>query len=294
MTPAVTVVMPTHERPEFLASTLASIEAQTFTDYELVIADDGSGEATRALLRQRAPRAHLVLLEHLGNPGAVRNTALRVARGRYVAFIDSDDLWKPEKLARQVAEMVRAPGCRWCYTAFERVDARGQRLTAEAARPFVPCRGNILRSLVDGRASLRTPSVLVERSLLDEVGGFDESLGSCEDYDLWMRLAARSPVALVNQPLVSVRLNDASHSNRAPQLFLDREASLRKFAASSDAGVRSAIRRARARNSLQAAARLRTQVGHAAALRYLGRAMSFSWRDPSWWARALRLSLGAG
>jgi glycosyltransferase involved in cell wall biosynthesis len=294
MTPTVSVVLPTCERPQFLAATLASIAAQTFADLELIIADDGSGEETRALLRRLAPGAHFIVLEPRGNPGAARNAALRLARGRYVAFIDSDDLWKPDKTARQLAELGRATDCRWCYTAFERIDAQGRLLAAERARPFTPHRGRILRALVDGGASLRTPAVLAERGLLVEAGGFDESLRSCEDYDLWMRLASLSPVALVDDSLVSVRLNDASHSSRSSQLFLDREASLRKFAADPDAGVRVAVRRARARNSLQAAARLRDQSGRAAALRHLGGAMSFAWREPLWWSRAMWLSLGAG
>jgi glycosyltransferase involved in cell wall biosynthesis len=294
MTPTISVVLPTCERPQFLAATLASVAAQTFGDFELIIADDGSGEETRALLRRLAPGAHLIFLGHRGNPGAARNAALREARGRYVAFIDSDDLWKPDKTARQLAELGRATDCRWCYTAFERIDAQGRPLAADVTRPFTPHRGAILRALIDGGASLRTPSVLAERGLLVQAGGFDESLRSCEDYDLWMRLAALSPVALVDAPMVSVRLNDSSHSNRSSQLFLDREASLRKLAAAPDAALRMAVRRARARNSLQAAARLREQSGRAAALRHLGGAMSFAWREPRWWPRAMWLSLGAG
>ncbi len=294
MNPAVSIVLPTHERPQFLAATIASIYAQTCTDHELIIADDGSGEETRALLRRLAPRAQLLLLEHRGNPGAASNAALRAARGRYVAFIDSDDLWKSDKLAWQLAELARDARCRWCYTAFERIDEHDRVLAAEATRVFIPCRGDIACALADGRASLRTPGVIAERSLLEEAGGFDETLRSCEDYDLWMRLAVLSPVALVDAPVVRVRLNDASHSNHSPQLFQDREASLRKFATCRDARLRAAIRNARARNSLQAAARLRAKAGRAAALRHLGNAMSFAWRTPSWWPRALWTSLGSG
>jgi glycosyltransferase involved in cell wall biosynthesis len=258
--------------------------------------DDGSSQPTRDLLRaaQDRGRTRVIWLEHRGNPSAARNAGIRNARGDYIAFIDSDDLWQPRKLERQLEELARCPHCRWCYTAFTRVDSSGTVLPEEATRAWVPWREQVFLALIDGGASVRTPSVLAERSLLIDAGGFDESLRSCEDYDLWMRLAQMSSVALVDEPLVRVRLNDGSHSNRSAQLFFDRDRSLAKIAAGAPREAQGSLRRARALNSLSAAERIAREHGAAAAARHLAASMRFAWRQPRWWAHGGRLLLRAG
>ena len=293
MSPVVTVVMPTFNRPEYLEATIASVYAQSYPDWELVIADDGSDGAARRILEEasRDERTRVLWLDPAGNPARARNAGIRAARGRYVAFLDSDDLWEPRKLERQLAQLDREPVCRWCYTAFTRVDAAGSVLREEATRPWTAWHGDVLLALIDGRASVRTPSVLAERALLEQAGGFDERLRTCEDGDLWMRLALLSPVALVDESLVRVRLNPDSWSAHAPQLLQDRERSLARFAASAPRHAQSALRRARAWNSLSAAARLRALVGPGAAIRPLMRSLAFAWPYPRWWLRGAWLML---
>src|SRR5579872_6599645 len=101
--PAVSVIMPTYNRLEFLPAAIESVFAQTLSDWELIIADDGSGEDTRAYLRSIDDRrVKRIWLAHTGRPSLVSNRALREARGDYIAFLDSDDLWRPEKLQRQL------------------------------------------------------------------------------------------------------------------------------------------------------------------------------------------------
>ena len=293
MNVVVTVVMPSCNRPEYLEATIASVREQTYSDWELVIADDGSEVVTRRIQEDASThdRTRVLWLDHAGNPARTRNAGIRAASGRYVAFIDSDDLWEPRKLERQLAQLAREPTCRWCYTAFTRVDAAGSVLAEEATRRWNAWRGDVLLGLIDGRASVRTPSVLAERALLEQVGGFDERLRCCEDYDLWMRLALVSPVALVDESLVRVRQNPGSWSKRAPALLHDRERSLARFAASAPRHVQGALRRARAWNSLSAAARLRAEAGPAAALEQLARSLEFAWPYPRWWVRGALLML---
>ncbi len=293
MSAVVTVVMPSCNRPEYLEATIASVRAQSYTEWELVIADDGSDAAARRILEEasKQERTRVLWLDHAGNPARARNAGIRAASGRYVAFIDSDDLWEPRKLEQQLAQLDREPACRWCYTAFTRVDTAGLVLREEATRPWTACRGDVLLALIDGRASVRTPSVLAERALLEQTGGFDDRLRCCEDYDLWMRLALLSPVALVDESLVRVRLNPDSWSARAPQLFHDRETSLARFATSAPRHAQNALRRARAWNSLSAAARLRTEVGPGAAAEQLKRSLAFAWPYPRWWLRGACLVL---
>ena len=107
--PKVSVIMATFNRPQYLGPAIDSVLGQTMTDLELIIADDGSNDATRAVLRSLTadPRVHVLWREHCGNPAAVRNAALREARGEFVAFQDSDDVWLPQKLARQLEALER-------------------------------------------------------------------------------------------------------------------------------------------------------------------------------------------
>ncbi len=114
---SVSIILPTFGRLEYLRATVASVYRQTLQDWELIIADDGSDAETRAYLRtlEADSRVRLLWLTHTGIPAVVRNGALREARGEYVAFLDSDDLWAPEKLSRQVAMLRSRPLCGWCY-----------------------------------------------------------------------------------------------------------------------------------------------------------------------------------
>src|SRR5471030_100631 len=139
-TPVVSIILPTFNRLRFLRPAVDSVLAQTFADWQLIIADDGSDEATRRYLRalDRHGRVSLIWLAHSGIPAIVRNAALRQARGDYVAFMDSDDLWSPEKLQRQLESLQQRPGCRWSYTAFSQIDEFGVPLAEEATRRWVP------------------------------------------------------------------------------------------------------------------------------------------------------------
>ena len=294
MSVVVTVVMPSFNRPEYLGATIESVRAQSYADWELVIADDGSEGEARRILEEASTheRTRVLWLDHAGNPARARNAGIRAASGRYVAFIDSDDLWEPRKLERQLSQLAREPACRWCYTAFTRVDAVGSVLREEATRPWNALRGDVLLALIDERATVRAPSVvLAERALLEQAGGFDERLRICNDSDLWMRLALLSPVALVDESLVRVRIDRGSLSARARQVFQERERSLVRFAASAPRHAQSALRRARTWNSLSAAARLYAELGRGAAVQELRRSLAFAWPYPGWWLRGARLVL---
>ena len=187
--PLVSIVLPTFGRLQYLRPTIDSIYRQTLQDWELVIADDGSDEETRAYLRtlESDSRVRPVWLAHSGIPAIVRNAALQAARGEYIAFIDSDDLWAPEKLARQVETLRARPTCGWSFTAVSHIDGFGRPLAEPVFGPWIPSEGAIFERLVRGPVLIRTPSVLARRELIVQAGGFDESIRSAEDYDLWLR-----------------------------------------------------------------------------------------------------------
>src|SRR5579862_7797428 len=123
----VSVIVPTFNRLEYLRPALESVFAQTLTDWELLIADDGSSSPTREYLQSliEPGRVSVAFFEHTGNPSKLRNAALRDARGEYVAFLDSDDLWLPRKLEIQIGSLRRHPIRGWSHTKFVLVDAQG-------------------------------------------------------------------------------------------------------------------------------------------------------------------------
>lgn len=205
--PLVSVVMPTYNRRAMLLEAVASVAAQSFSDWELiVVVDEGSADGTAAALSAWPDgrlRAHVI--PHTDRPARARNEGLRIARAPWIAFLDDDDLWYPRKLETQLRELARSPDCRWSHTAFARVDAAGHRIaSAPMSRPQPA--GDVLESLFGMNAVIATPTVLVAADLIAECGGFDESLATAEDYDLWFRLAARSPLHAVPEVLTTVRV----------------------------------------------------------------------------------------
>jgi len=283
----ISIVVPTFERLDHLRPALESVFAQTWLDWDLIVADDGSGEDVQTYLRtlEARPRVKVVRLAHTGNPAAVRNAGLRAATGTHVAFLDSDDLWAPRKLERQIATLGDR---RWGYTAFRRVDRAGQVLPEERTRPWTPHAGDIFRQVVTGAASIRTPSVIATRELLGEAGGFDETLRSCEDYDLWMRLALRAPAAVVDEPLVDVRLHDRNLSRDWASAFHGRDRALAKLESLVPAPLRAFVRRERARNGAGLVSEHARRGERAAVARALLAGAPHAWRYPEWWWRALR------
>ena len=204
------VIIPTRDRCSLVAEAIESVLAQRGVEPEILVVDDGSTDATRQALERFQPRVRYVYRPASG-VSAARNRGAALATGRWLAFLDSDDLWHPDKLAAQLAYHAANPTCRVSQTG-EIWVRNGVRVNAclHHAKPsgdvFLP---SLARCLVSPSA------VLVERDLFLEVGGFDESLAVCEDYDLWLRLASRLPFGLVDRPLVVKR---GGHSDQLSRL----------------------------------------------------------------------------
>jgi len=204
--PAVSVVMPTFDRLQYIPAAVASVVGQSFTDWELIVVDDGSGDPVRHYLEGLSdPRITVEFLAHTGHPAVARNRAIARARGKYVAFIDSDDRWSPDKLELQLQLMKSAPKRRWSYTAVRGIDAEDEVLNDGRSQRWVPFEGSIIEALLRIDAQIAMPTVISELSLLHEVGGFDENFRFIEDYELWSRLALKSEVSVDPRPLADVR-----------------------------------------------------------------------------------------
>jgi glycosyltransferase involved in cell wall biosynthesis len=186
---------------------------QTYVPFELIVVDDGSADNTAALLGRYGSRVKVI---RQGNRGvsAARNVGIKRARGELIAFLDSDDTWLPGKLEVQVAYFQKHPECLICQT--EEIWIRngvrvnpGKRHRKQAGLIFE-------RSLA---LCLVSPSaVMMKKALFEEVGVFDESMPACEDYDLWLRVARRHPIYLIQDPLIVKNGGHDDQLSRMPEL----------------------------------------------------------------------------
>ncbi len=211
-TPQVSIVVPCYNRVQYLRHAVDSVLEQTFQDWELIVADDGSGLETAAYLAelQELPMIRVLRLQRTGNPSAVRNAALRESRGEYVAFLDSDDLWLPTKLESQIALHRRHASRRWSYVAMERIHEDGSLMRGEPRRAIPD--GAIFEQLLSLVADVSMSSVMAERTLVERVSGFDETQRFFEDFDFFLRLSLRSEVSVVTNPLVRMRSHAQHYS----------------------------------------------------------------------------------
>lgn len=292
--PAVSVILPTFNRLHYLRQAVQSVFDQTLADWELVIADDGSEPETIAYLDALARRGNVQLLKltHTGNPSAVRNAALRVARGDFVAFLDSDDLWLPRKLEIQVGGLRADRTRRWSYTALRRIGPDGSVMAGDADRTWIPYDGSIFEQLLTLEAGVATPTVVAERTLLEEAGGFDEGQLYFEEYDLWLRLIRRSEVVVIPEPLACVRSHDEHYTQDRVAVYEARSRLLDKVSAvGAAASLGNALRRERARNAIWLARAYALRNLRAAALETLWRSRVLIWQGRGWSLRPASASL---
>lgn len=204
-TDLVSVVIPTFNRARLLPSAIESVLAQSYRAVEIIVVDDGSTDNTSAVLARYRDQIRVLTQANAG-ASAARNAGIAVSRGDIIAFLDSDDLWLPSKLERQVSLLQRAgPGTPCCLCNMSLAYASGQggsSFDLSLIKPALP-EGlwiNVLQVLAT-RFVLFNQAVAIRRSALEALGGFDERFAYMEDYDLAMRLAFAGPWAFVAEPL---------------------------------------------------------------------------------------------
>lgn len=196
----VSVIIPTYNRGWTIGEAVDSVLAQDYRDFELIIVDDGSTDNTPEVLDAYRGTIKVFRQENKG-VSAARNRGIAEASGRFIAFLDSDDLWLPQKLSRQVEFFNTTPDALICQT--EEVWIRSGVRVNPKKRHQKPSGMIFEPSLV---LCLVSPSaVMIRRSLLEIVGNFDETLPACEDYDLWLRISCRFPVYRIDTPLIIKR-----------------------------------------------------------------------------------------
>jgi glycosyltransferase involved in cell wall biosynthesis len=207
--PLVSVIIPTHNRSNLLREAIESVAAQTVGDFEVIVVDDGSTEAIAAAITDHPVRPKVIRQSRQG-PAAARNRGIREATADLVAFLDSDDLWHPAKLERFLSAIDADPDTRIFYGPMRPISANGSAVPGRT-KPCYP--GRITEKLFCS-SFVHAPTVVCRKDLLLEVGGFNQTLPVCEDYDLWLRISVNEPFGLVEEPLAMRRLHADRLSKR--------------------------------------------------------------------------------
>ncbi len=206
----VSVIIPSYDRWPMLGEAVDSVLVQTAREYELIVVDDGSTDETPRRLRDYGARLTMLSQSRRG-VAAARNLGARQASGQYLAFLDSDDLWHPLKLERQLAFMESNLEVEICQT--DEIWVRNGVRVNPRHKHRKPS-GDIFRASL--ALCLVSPSaVMMRRDLFERVGGFDESLPVCEDYDLWLRIVKDTEVPLIPETLVTKRGGHADQLSRS-------------------------------------------------------------------------------
>ena len=222
--PTISVIIPTYNRAGMLKEAIDSVLAQDYSDFELIVVDDGSTDETPQILNGYGGKIKRICQPNKG-VSAARNRGIAAASGEFMAFLDSDDLWLPDKLTIQSEFLRSTPDALICQT--EEIWIRnGVRVNPRERHRKVS--GMIFeRSLA---LCLVSPSaVMLRRGLFDEFGLFDESLPACEDYDMWLRVSCRCPVYLIETPLIIKRGGHADQLSRQPALDKFRIQAIKKI-----------------------------------------------------------------
>jgi glycosyltransferase involved in cell wall biosynthesis len=203
-----TVIIPVYEQPELLHEALRSVVSQTYNGLEIIVVDDNSDTDIAAVVDEYA-NARLITHSENKGAGAARNTGIEKANGKYVAFLDADDLWKPSKVKKQREVFLESgQNVGLVYTGFiqHETDGNEWEQLPEAA-------GNIYTEELEQDRIHPTSTVMVRQDVLNELGGFDESLPSRQDYDLWIRITEHYEVGYVQEILVEKREQKSNISN---------------------------------------------------------------------------------
>lgn len=264
-TPLVSVIVPCYNSERYLAETLRSVLSQSYTNLEVIAADDGSTDGTVALLEKTAASdARLRVVRRTtrgGRPAITKNTALEHVRGRYVAFLDHDDLYRPGKIERQVCFLQSNPTCVAVFHDIEFVDAAGQAqgrylpdFLTDAKRHLRPvatdeyvCDASFFKFQSLRYAAMHTISVMVSLAHFPLADlRFDTQYLVCDDTDLWIRLGLAGEVGYVDEVRAQYRLHDTNITRNRLKLDLDAVALLqnnyRRIAGQLDSAEQQALR----------------------------------------------------
>lgn len=215
--PTVSTIIPTYQRAHWVGEAIQSALAQSYKDHEVIVINDGSTDITLGVLGQFGDQITTIHQQHRG-ASASRNAGIRASRGRYIAFLDDDDLWNPDKLERQMLLLENNPDIGLVYSDMSLFDERGTMPVTYLGRVPPPGRAYSFHFLYNW---IPTSTVLMRRAYFNTVGLFDETIMGCEDYDMWLRLReGNCYVHCLNEPLARYRLSETNMHKDQELIFL--------------------------------------------------------------------------
>lgn len=212
--PLISVIIPTYNRADLIEQSIVSINQQTFRNFEIIVVDDGSSDnGEEVVARLGVP--HLTFIKHQQNRGAnaARNTGIQAARGKYIAFQDSDDTWSPNKLEKQYSALEKY-GTEICFCAFNRTNGSTTIRIPKPGYHIRPGAQNLHSALLRG-SFISCQTLLVKRELLVSVGLFDDTIPRLQDWELCLRLSQYYSFLYLDEALVKVEIRDDSISRQS-------------------------------------------------------------------------------
>jgi glycosyltransferase involved in cell wall biosynthesis len=220
--PQISVIIPAYNAERTIRETIESVQQQTLQDFELIVINDGSNDRTLEVVQNiNDKRLNIFSYENGGLPTA-RNRGMSKANGEFIAFLDADDLWTPDKLELQLAALKQHPeaGVAYSWTYF--MEEKGESLSFHQSIRY-SFEGNVYANLLVSDFIHSGSNTLIRRQAIDSVGEFDPALKSCEDWDYWLRLSARWPFVLVPKYQILYRRSSGAMSSKVEVM---KEASL--------------------------------------------------------------------
>jgi glycosyltransferase involved in cell wall biosynthesis len=228
MEPLVSVIIATYNRAEFIGQAVESAVDQTYGKIEIIVIDDGSTDNTHEVLKKYEGKIKYIYQKR-AERSAARNRGFRHSRGDYIAFLDSDDVWLPEKIEKQVEVLNERQDVGLVYVDVQFIDASGQPFDGhvrwDGRKRDVLYEDLMTNNIVTGTTS----SAMIRRACLDKVGLFDESMNTCEDLDLFRRIALHYKFHNISSPLVKFRIHDANTQQDASAMARGWETIVRKI-----------------------------------------------------------------
>jgi len=223
----ISIVTPTYNRAYLLTEAIDSVLAQTYPHWEMIIVDDGSTDGTAAIVEAATAKDHRISYYYQENAGqsSARQHALSVARGEFIAFLDSDNRWLPERLQKGLDALARNPNCAVSYGDCYILDEDGKRISDRNMRRYS---GFITEQLVkDNCVSFNTS--LTRREAIDSVGGFDPNVEVADDYDLWLRISVAHEFVYIPEYLAEYRVMTKQISSNKMRRYKSNTVILERF-----------------------------------------------------------------
>lgn len=225
--PDVAVIIPCYNARNTISKTLDSVLSQTYKLFKIYVVNDGSTDDTLDILhayqKKNSEKIYVVSQQNQGQ-AAARNKGIQSSQEAYIAFIDSDDLWHPEKLEKQRLVFAKHD-IGMCYTQGVEIDEQENQIDIIHVNPSY--RGRCFEKLIISN-NIVASSVMIRRSVLDRVGMFDTGLGACENWDLWLRISRSFFIDFLDEPLTSYRIHSGNMSQNSDKMYKNREKVLEK------------------------------------------------------------------